>query len=232
MAPLTEAEPGLDPRRDSEELGRDITAMQTELDRLVQVAGLKGDPTLPLVKYLASSLRLQWRLHDQSVRYFYDASDRLDRQYHETIQKTALVLKRGEQALDTKQAGIVEQLAQKIAGTVDQAVRRRLKIVRWKTLAGWGIAVLVIALLPSAYTYTAGLTEGRSEAEQASQIVSSALRGGPEAPLEWASLMQHNDVTVIMKTCRENILKTDEGYAYCNLPVWLETPPPAHPAQN
>jgi hypothetical protein len=232
MASLNEPHEFTDPRRDSEELGRDIARMQAELERLVQVAGLKNDPTWPLVRLLSSSLRLQWRLHNQAVRYFHDASDRLDRQYQETIKKAELSIKQGEQALEAKQAGIVEQLAPKIAGAVNDTVRRHVKIMRWKTLAGWGIAVLVVALLPSAYTYTAGLSEGRSEAEQASQLINSALRGGSEAPLEWASLMQHNDVTIIMKTCRENILKTDEGYAYCNLPVWLETPPPAHAAQN
>jgi hypothetical protein len=42
---------------------------------------------LPLIRVLSSSLSLQWRLHDQAIRYFHDATDRLDQQLVETIAK-------------------------------------------------------------------------------------------------------------------------------------------------
>jgi hypothetical protein len=56
-----------DPVRDSAELGRDIERMQAEIERTVQLAGMKNDPALPLLKVLAASLGLQWRLHDQAI---------------------------------------------------------------------------------------------------------------------------------------------------------------------
>ncbi len=114
-------------------LGREIARMQEELERVIQVAGLKNDPMLPLVKVLSSSLRLQWRLHNQAVRYFHDASDRLDREYHDTIKKTGLVIKQGEVALQARQAGIVEQLTPQLAGAVSNAVRQHVKIVKYRT---------------------------------------------------------------------------------------------------
>lgn len=213
---------------ESEALGRDITKLIADFDRGAQLAGLKGDPLFPLLDITLASLKLQWRLHDQAVRYFRDASGRLDRQYHETIQRTALVLKRGEQTLEARQTGIVEQLAPKIAASVNDAVRRHTKTVQWKTLTGWGIAVLAAALLPSAFTYTAGLSTGRMEGEVAGQTIQAAMKGGPDATAAWAALMADNNPAPELATCRKSITTADDGRRYCTMPVWLD-PPAAAP---
>lgn len=229
MAPLTEAEPSLDPRRDSEELGRDIATMQAELDRVVQVAGLKGDPTLPLVKCLTSSLHLQWRLHDQSVRYFYDASDRLDRQYHETIQKTALVLKRGEQALDTKQTGIVEQLAPRLVASVSNTVRQQVKFLKYRTIGLYAGTLVLATAFCGSITYVAGINQGQYQGEQASETIHKATATGSDAAILWADLMNDNDAVSDIAACRKNISIGDDGRRYCSMPVWLDPPQTKHP---
>ena len=213
---------------DSEALGRDIAKLIADFDRGAQLAGLKGDPLFPLLDLTLTSLRLQWRLHDQAVRYFRDASGRLDRQYHETIQRTALVLKRGEQAMEARQTAIVEQIAPKIAASVNDAVRRHTKTVQWKTLSGWGIAVLVLALLPSAFAYTAGLSTGRAEGEIASQTIQAAMKGGPDAATAWATLMAANNPVPELATCRKTVATGADGRHYCTMPIWLD-PPAAAP---
>ncbi len=213
---------------DSEALGRDIAKLIADFDRGAQLAGLKGDPLFPLLDLTLTSLKLQWRLHDQAVRYFRDASGRLDRQYHETIQRTALVLKRGEQALETRQTAIIDQLAPKIATSVNDAVRRHTKTVQWKILAGWGIAVLAVALLPSAFAYTAGLSTGRTEGEVASRTIQAAMKGGPDAATAWATLMAANNPVPELATCRKAIATGDDGRRYCTMPIWLD-PPTAAP---
>ncbi|OYV41965.1 MAG: hypothetical protein B7Z75_14630 [Acidocella sp. 20-57-95] len=139
MAAMNEPREDLDLRRYSEILGREIAQMQEELERLIQVTGLKNDPVLPLIKVLSSSLRLQWRLHNQAVRYFHDASDRLDREYHDTLKKTALAVQQAEAVLQTKQAEIVEQLTPKLADSVRYAVYQHGKTVKYKTLGIWAI---------------------------------------------------------------------------------------------
>ncbi len=209
---------------DSEALGRDIAKLIADFSRGAQLAGLKGDPLFPLLEITLASLKLQWRLHDQAVRYFRDASGRLDRQYHETIQRTALVLKRGEQALEARQTGIVEQLVPKIAAGVNDAVRRHSKATQWKTLASWGIAVLALALLPSAFAYTAGLSTGRAEGEVTGQTIQAAMKGGPDAAAAWAALMADNDPRPEMATCRKAISTGEDGRHYCTMPVWLDPP--------
>ena len=229
MATLNEPDDDLDLRRDSEILGREIAQMQAELERVIQVAGLKNDPTLPLVKVLFSSLRLQWRLHNQAVRYFHDASDRLDREYHDTIKKTGLVIKQGEVALQARQAGIVEQLTPQLAGAVSNAVRQQVKIVKYRTVAAWSIAVLAIALLPCAFTYAAGLNAGRFQGETAAHLIAAAMRTGPAEALSWARLMQDNDAIRAMAACRQSIQQDASGRHYCLMPVWTDQAPPAAP---
>jgi hypothetical protein len=209
---------------DSEALGRDIAKLIADFSRGAQLAGLKGDPLFPLLEITLASLKLQWRLHDQAVRYFRDASGRLDRQYHETIQRTALVLKRGEQALESRQTAIVEQIAPKIAASVNDAVRQHAKTAQWRTLAGWSIAVLALALLPSAFAYTAGLSTGRTEGEVTGQTIQAAMKGGPDAAAAWAALMADNNPVPELATCRKAVTSGDDGRRYCTMPIWLDPP--------
>jgi len=222
VASLNEPDEGLDLRRDSEALGREIARMQAELDRVIQVAGLKNDPTLPLVKVLSSSLRLQWRLHNQAVRYFHDTSDRLDRAYHDTIRKTDLVIKQGEVALQTKQAGVVDQLAPYLATTITEAVREQVKIVKFKTVAGWSGAVLGVALIACLFTYPTGYSAGLVHGEQATHMVNEAMADGPDAAVAWSTLMADNNPVSAIAACRRSISTDAEGQRYCFMPVWLD----------
>ncbi|OYV57902.1 MAG: hypothetical protein B7Z71_11695 [Acidocella sp. 21-58-7] len=230
MAAVNEPKDDLDLRRYSEILGRDIAQMQDELERAIQVTGLKNDPVLPLIKALSSSLRLQWRLHNQAVRYFHDASDRLDREYHDTIKKTELAIKQAEAVLQTKQAGIVEQLTPKLAGTVNYAVHQHAKTIKYKTIAAWCAAVLAISLVPSIFTYAAGLNAGRFQGEVASNLITAAMKAGPSEAIAWGQLMQDNNGTSAMAVCRKNLQQDASGRHYCMLPVWTDPISPAGPS--
>jgi hypothetical protein len=225
VAPLSEPEEGPDYQRESEELGLRIAKLGTDFTRTIQIAGLANDPIYPLLDLMLSSLRLQWRLHNQAVRYFHDASDRLDRQYHETIKKAELSIRQGEQSLEAKQAGIIDQLAPKIASTIDIAVRQRVKILKIRILAGWGIAVLAVALLPSAFTYTAGLGTGRSQGENAAHAIQAAMAAGPDAAVGWGLLMANNSPGPELAECRKSITTDEYGRRSCPMPVWLDPPP-------
>lgn len=230
MAAVNEPKDDLDLRRYSEILGRDIAQMQDELERAIQVTGLKNDPVLPLIKALSSSLRLQWRLHNQAVRYFHDASDRLDREYHDTIKKTELAIKQAEAVLQTKQAGIVEQLTPKLVGTINYAMRQQAKTVKYKTIAAWCTAVLAISLVPSIFTYAAGLNAGRFQGEVASHLISVAMKAGPAEAIAWSQLMQDNNGASAMAVCRKNLQQDASGRHFCMLPVWTDPISPAGPS--
>ena len=94
--------------QDSAELGRDIERVQAEMERSIQLAGLKNDPLMPLMRTVLRSLGLQWRLHDQSVGYYRDVNERLD-------QRLADTTRQGEQALYAERTAIVEALAPELA---------------------------------------------------------------------------------------------------------------------
>lgn len=230
MAPLNETREGHDARRDSEELGHEITKLLAKLGRTVQVAGLANDPIFPLLDLILSSLKLQWRLHNQAVRYFHDASDRLDRQYQETIRKADLAVQQAGAALQAKQAGIVEQLAPALAAAVDMAVREHVKIVRFKTVAGWSATVLGLGLLACLFTYPTGFSAGLDRGVQSKDTILSAVQGSSESAADWATLIQNNDAVLALKACRRNLLTSDDGRSYCLMPVWLEPRPAGHQA--
>src|SRR5665213_3099321 len=116
MAAVSEAVDTSGLAQDSAELGHDIERMQAEMERGIQVGGFRNDPTLPLIRALSASLGLQWRLHDQAVGYFRDASDRLDRQLVDTVAQ-------GEQALETRRMAIAESLAPELTKLMAKTVR-------------------------------------------------------------------------------------------------------------
>lgn len=229
MAAMNEPREELDLRRYSEILGREIAQMQEELERLIQVTGLKNDPVLPLIKVLSSSLRLQWRLHSQAVRYFHDASDRLDREYHDTIKKTALAIQQAEAVLQTRQAGIVEQLTPKLAGTINYAVHQQAKTMKYKTIGIWSAIVLALGGIPCLFTYAAGLNAGRFQGEVASHLIPVAMKAGPAEAIAWGQLMQDNDGARAMAACRKKMQQDAGGRHYCLMPVWTDPIPTAVP---
>lgn len=226
---MNDADEGPGYQRDSEEIGREIAEITSEFAHTVQIAGLKNDPIYPLLDVMLSSLKLQWRLHNMSVRYFHDVNDRLDRAYLDTIRKTELALKQAEAGLKAKQSDIVEQLIPQHTALVTNSVHRHWKIIKYRTLALSCIVVLLVALLPCAFTYTAGLSTGRSEGENAAHAIQAAMAASPNAATAWALLMVDNDPIPAMAACRKAIQMDADGRRYCSMPVWLDPPP--EPAQ-
>jgi hypothetical protein len=99
---------------------------------------------------------------------------------------------------------------------VTDAVRQHWKIVKYRTLALSCIAVLDVAPLPCAFTYTAGLSTGRSEGENAARAIQAAMAAGLNAATAWALLMVDNDPIPAMAACRKAIQTDADGRRYCS----------------
>ena len=210
-----------DPAWDSAELGRDIENMQADIERTVQLAGLRNDPTLPLLKVLATSYNLQWRLHDQAILHQRDASGQLDRQVAESIRK-------GETALQANKLSIVEQLAPMIAKEVSRITKSRLWTVKLRT-GLIGTAVLAsLMILGGCLTYGTGYTAGRAQGESNGKVISEAMMAGPGAATAWSTIMALNDPVRALAACKQSITSDDEGRRSCSLPIWLDPFPPPH----
>jgi F0F1-type ATP synthase membrane subunit c/vacuolar-type H+-ATPase subunit K len=146
-----------DPLEESARLGRDIVQVQAEMERGIQLAGLKNDPVLPLIRVLSSSLSLQWRLHDQAIRYFHDATERLDQQLVETIAK-------GERVLETRRISIVEYLGKELAKLSAKNGWASGQTVPLKTAITFGGIAVASALMMGLAGYGVGWKVGHSVA--------------------------------------------------------------------
>jgi hypothetical protein len=204
--------------QESEALGVDIAGMQAEVDRIIQLAGIKNDPTLPYLKVVSLSLGLQWRLHDQAVSYFHDASQRLDRQLADTISQ-------GEQALEVRRASIVDQLAPRLTAVVEQTTRQNLQTARLRTILGGAAALIAVLVAGGSLTYASGYASGRTQGEVIGHTINSAMALGPNTAAAWSLLMVDNDPVRALAACRKNIATSADGRHSCSLPVWLDTPP-------
>jgi hypothetical protein len=204
----------------SAELGREIAKLRAEMKRALDVAGMRNDPALPLVSVLASSLDAQWRLHNQAVRYFRSTSERLDRQYVETMAQA-------EAALDLKRLSVVEGLVPQLAQTVTRSVEVWNRAVTARTMllvSGLAVAVVIAA---GCLAYASGYEAGKDKAMNLMAVVPAAMKqNGPDAAMAIGELARYNDLGYLMKDCRKNAFMA-EGRQACSLSFWLDPSKPA-----
>ena len=205
-----------DPLRDSADLGRDIERVQADMERAIQLAGLKNDPVLPLIRVLSSSLSLQWRLHDQAVGYFRSASDRLDRQLVDTIAQ-------GEQALETRRIGIVESLAPELARLTAKNVRTWNRSVTLKTALTFGGFAVALALGVGLAGYGAGWQAGHTSALSTSGALAGAIhQAGPDAETGLVGMVRANNVAEAWAKCQKTATAAKDGRRVCSMPMWAD----------
>ena len=217
QAPASPARAHLpDPLRDSADLGCDIERVQADIERAIQLAGLKNDPVLPLIRVLSSSLSLQWRLHDQAVSYFRSASDRLDRQLVDTIAQ-------GERALETRRIGIVESLAPELARLTTKNVRTWNRSVTLKTALTFGGFAVALALGVGLAGYGAGWQAGNTSALSASGALAGAIhQAGPDAETALVGMVRANNVAQAWATCQKTATADKDGRRVCSMPMWAD----------
>jgi hypothetical protein len=200
----------------SVELGHDIERMQAEMERGIQLGGIKNDPTLPLIKTLSASLGLQWRLHDQAVSYFRNASDRLDRQLLDTIAQ-------GEQALATRRIGIVENLATELTKLTTKNIQTWSRSVTLKTALTFGGFAVALALGVGLAGYGAGWQAGHTSALSASGALAGAIhQAGPDAETALVGMVRANNVAEAWAKCQKTAAADQDGRRVCSMPMWAD----------
>jgi hypothetical protein len=200
----------------SVELGHDIERMQAEMQRGIQLGGLRNDPTLPLIKALSTSLGLQWRLHDQAVSYFRSASARLDRQLAETIAQ-------GEQALATRRIAIVESLAPELAKLTAKNARTWRRSVTLRTALTFGGVAVALALGVGLAGYGAGWQAGHTSALGAAGALAGAIhQAGPDAESALVSMVRANNLAAAWAKCQKTATTDKDGRRVCAMPMWAD----------
>ena len=204
--------PALDLTKSSADLGRDIRVMQAEMDRAIQLGGLKSDPTLPMIKALSASLGLQWRLHEQAVSYFRSASGRLDQQLADTIAQ-------GEQALEIRRTGIVESLVPELMKLTTRNVQTWSRAVRLKTALAFGCIAVALALGVGLVGYSVGRQAGHDSAMNAAGALHQA---GPDAEAALVDMLRTNNLAEAWAKCRATATTNKNGRPVCAMPMWAE----------
>jgi hypothetical protein len=206
--------PGL--MRNSAELGDEIERMQAEMERGVQLGGFRNDPTLPLIRALSASLGLQWRLHDQAVGYFRDASDRLDRQLADTIAQ-------GEQALETRRMAIAESLAPELTKLMTKTVRTWARSVTLRTALNFGGVAVALAFGVGLAGYGAGFQAGHISALANTGALAGAIhQAGPDAETALVGMVRANDVAEAWAKCQKTAVTDKGGRRVCAMPMWAD----------
>jgi hypothetical protein len=206
--------PGL--MRSSAELGDEIERMQAEMERGVQLGGFRNDPTLPLIRALSASLGLQWRLHDQAVGYFRDASDRLDRQLADTITQ-------GQQALETKRMAIAEGLAPELTKLMTKTVRTWAWSVTLRTALSFGGVAVALALGVGLAGYGAGFEAGRISALATTGALAGAIhQAEPDAETALVAMVRANNVAEAWAKCQKTAVADKGGRRVCAMPMWAD----------
>lgn len=198
------------------ELGHDIERMQAEMERGIQLGGFRNDPTLPLIKALSASLGLQWRLHDQAVGYFHDASDRLDRQLADTIAQ-------GEQTLETKRMAIAESLAPELTKLMTKSVRTWNRSVTIKTALNFGGVAVALALGVGLAGYGAGFEAGHISALATTGALAGAIhQAEPDAETALVAMVRANNIAEAWAKCQKTAVTDKGGRRVCAMPMWAD----------
>jgi hypothetical protein len=198
------------------ELGHDIERMQAEMERGIQLGGFRNDPTLPLIKALSASLGLQWRLHDQAVGYFHDASDRLDRQLADTIAQ-------GEQTLETKRMAIAESLAPELTKLMTKSVRTWNRSVTIRTALNFGGVAVALALGVGLAGYGAGFEAGHISALATTGALAGAIhQAEPDAETALVAMVRANNIAEAWAKCQKTAVTDKGGRRVCAMPMWAD----------
>jgi hypothetical protein len=159
---------------------------------------------------------VQWRLHDQSIHYFHDASERLDRQLADTITQA-------ENALDMRRAAVIESLVPILSDLTVKNARAWRRTVTLKTAITFGAFAVVLALGVGMAGYGAGWQSGRSLSVKASGDLAVASRdAGPAAEAALADMIRANNLAEAWARCQAMATVDKNGRRVCAMPMWLD----------
>jgi hypothetical protein len=185
------------------------------LRRAAAAAVLKNDPLGEQLNALALCV--------SALGDIYQASETTQLDIAHTLKsQTDVIAQEAIAKVHASGMDIVNKLGPQLARAAEQTMRQKFAVLRLRTIIGLAVALSATALLPSAFTYAAGLNTGRFQGESAAHTIQTAMMAGPADAVAWAQLMQNNDAASAMAICRKNIQQDADGRHYCLMPVWTD----------
>ncbi len=198
-------------------LRRKVERAQELLQRAAAAATVHGDPVAPQLHAILYALSTMTDISDD-MRGAQGQFQGMLKTNTEAMAKITPEIARSSALSITKELG--PQLIDAAVPTMRQALRT----LRLRALAGATLGLLALYLLLGALTYTAGLSTGHAQGEQAAQTIQDAMKAGPAAAMDWALLMANNSPGPELAMCKKSIATDEYGRRSCSMPVWLDPP--------
>ena len=208
-------------RRDA--LHEQISEAQMILRRAAAAAALKSDPLAEQLQALAVCVGALSDLYQASEATQIDIANTLKTQ-------TGVIADEAIARVHASGMDIVNQLAPQLADAADRTIRMKITTLRIRSIVFLSLALSLAILVPSLFTYAAGLNDGRFQGETAAHLISTAMKASPAEALAWGQLMQDNDGVTAMAACRKSVQQDASGRHYCFMPVWTDPISPAAPS--
>ncbi|MDE8343424.1 MAG: hypothetical protein POG24_06360 [Acidocella sp.] len=211
------------PKARREALHEQITEAQMILRRAAAAAALKGDPLSEQLQALALCVGALSDLYQASEATQIDIANTLKTQ-------TGAIANEAIAQVHASGMDIINQLAPQLANAAERSMRMKITTLRIRSIVALGLALALAILVPSLFTYAAGLNDGRFQAEIAAHLIPTAMKASPAEALAWGQLMQDNDGVTAMAACRKAMQQDASGRHYCFMPVWTDPISPAVPS--
>ncbi|HQT65704.1 MAG: hypothetical protein B7Z75_14320 [Acidocella sp. 20-57-95] len=213
----------ISPAARREALHEQITEAQMVLRRAAAAAALKSDPLAEQLRALAMCVG--------ALSDLYQASEATQIEIANTLKtQTGAIANEAIDRVHASGIDIVNKLAPQLANAADRTMRQKITTLRIRSILAMGLSLALTILLPSLFTYAAGLNAGRFQGEVASQLISVAMKAGPTEAIAWGQLMQDNNGASAMAVCRKNLQQDAGGRHYCLMPVWTDPVSPTGPS--
>lgn len=212
----------ISPAARREALHEQITDAQMVLRRAAAAAALKSDPLAEQLQALAVCVG--------ALSDLYQASEATQINIANTLKtQTGAIANETIDRVHASGMDIVNKLAPQLANAADRTMRQTITTLRIRSIVALGLAFALAILVPSLFTYAAGLNDGRFQGEVASHLISVALKAGPAEAIAWGQLMQDNDGASALAVCRKSLQQDAGGRHYCLMPVWTDPESSAGP---
>jgi hypothetical protein len=199
------------------DLRQQLDATLDAMRRAASAAVLKGDPLAEQLSALALSIEALGEMCNASADTQYQIEERLRTE-------AGAVADRAIQRVHAAGIGIIEQLTPRLMVLVERTSRQRLATWRMRSIIGTAAVAFLALAVSGGYVYAVGYTAGRTNGELVGHTISAAMAAGPEAAVDWASLMALNDPQQALASCKNAIQRDGHGRRYCAMPVWIDPP--------
>jgi hypothetical protein len=199
------------------DLRQQLDATLDAMRRAASAAVLKGDPLAEQLSALALSIEALGEMCNASADTQYQIEERLRTE-------AGAVADRAIQRVHAAGIGIIEQLTPRLMVLVERTSRQRLATWRMRSIIGTAAVGFLALAVSGGYVYAVGYTAGRTNGELVGHTISAAMAAGPEAAVDWASLMALNDPQQALASCKNAIQRDGHGRRYCAMPVWIDPP--------